>query len=92
MAWNQWKDSGEQKEQDQRSQRLTLREHNCDKTRGIKVDTKTQKFKSQYVSSANWRKVKMTQRRTKLMYLFGFSLQTSQECLQKFHPELGKTK
>ena len=52
MAWNQWKDSGEQKEQDQRSQRLTLRELNCDKTRGIKVDTKTQKFKSQHVSLA----------------------------------------
>ena len=37
------------KQQDQRSQKLTLREPKSDKTRGIKVNTRTQKFESQYV-------------------------------------------
>ena len=42
------------RKKDQRSQKLTLTAPKSDKTRGIKVNTRTQKFKSQYVSSANW--------------------------------------
>ena len=43
---NKWK-------QDQKSQKLTTREPKGNKTRGIKVNTRTQKFKSQHVDLAN---------------------------------------
>ena len=43
---------GNEKQQDQRSQKLTLRKAKGNKIRGFKVETGTQKLKSQYESSA----------------------------------------